>query len=105
MATVAMGFGQFQRFLFCNLVGGLHTCDLGMKVKVAQSYPTLCDSMDYSLWNSPGQNTGVGSLSLLQGIFPTQGSNPDLPHCGQILYQLSHKGRYRAPQLHVLETK
>ena len=46
----------------------------------------------YSPWNSPGQNTGVGSLSLLQGIFPTQGSNPGLPHCRQILYQLSHKG-------------
>ena len=43
-------------------------------------------------WNSPGQNTGVGSLSLLQGIFPTQGSNPGLPHCRQILYQLSHRG-------------
>ena len=46
----------------------------------------------YSSWNSPGQNTGVGSLSLLQGIFLTQGSNPGLPHCRQILYQLSHKG-------------
>ena len=46
----------------------------------------------YSPWNSPGQNTGVGSLSLLQGIFPTQGLNPDLMHCRQILYQLSHKG-------------
>ena len=46
----------------------------------------------YSPWNSPGQNTGVGSLSLLQGIFPTQGSNPGLPHCRWILYQLSHKG-------------
>ena len=46
----------------------------------------------YSPWNSPGQNTGVGSLSLLQGIFPTQGSNPDLLHCRQIFYQLSHKG-------------
>ena len=45
-----------------------------------------------SPWNSPGQNTGVGSLSLLQGIFPTQGLNPGLPHCGCILYQLSHKG-------------
>ena len=43
-------------------------------------------------WNSPGQNTGVGSRSLLQGIFPTQGSNPGLPHCRRILYQLSHKG-------------
>ena len=40
---------------------------------------------------SPGQNIGGGSLSLLQGIFPTQGSNPILPHCRWILYQLSHK--------------
>ena len=46
----------------------------------------------YSSWNSPGKNTGVGSLSLLQGIFPTQGSNPGLPHYRRILYQLSHKG-------------
>ena len=46
----------------------------------------------YSPWNSPGQNTAVGSLSLLQGIFPTQGLNADLPHCRQIFYQLSHKG-------------
>ena len=46
----------------------------------------------YSPGNSPGQNAGVGSLSLLQGIFPTQGSNPGLPHCRWILYQLSHKG-------------
>ena len=49
----------------------------------------------YSPWNSPGQNTGVGSLSLLQGIFPTQGLNPGLPHHGQILYQLSHNGSPR----------
>ena len=46
----------------------------------------------HSPWNSPGQNTGVGSLPLLQGIFPTEGSKPGLPHCRQILYQLSHKG-------------
>ena len=46
----------------------------------------------YSQWNSPGQNTGVGSLSLLQGIFPTQGSNPGLSRYRWILYQLSHKG-------------
>ena len=46
----------------------------------------------YSPWDSPGQNTGVGSLSLLQGKIPTQGSNPYLPHCRQILYQLRHKG-------------
>ena len=46
----------------------------------------------YSPWISPGQNTGVGSLSLLQKIFPIQGSNPGLPNCRQILYQLSHQG-------------
>ena len=46
-------------------------------------------------WYSPGQNTGVGSHCLLQGIFPTQGSNPGLPHCRQILYQLSHQGSPR----------
>ena len=50
----------------------------------------------YSPWNSPGRNTGVGSLSLLQAIFPTQGSNPGLPHCRRILYQLSHK---RSPRI------
>ena len=49
----------------------------------------------YSPWNSPGQNTGVGSHSLLQGIFPTQGSNPGLLHCRWILYQLSHQGSPR----------
>ena len=46
----------------------------------------------YRPWNSPGQDTRVGSCSLLQGIFPTQGSNPGLPHCRWILYQLSHQG-------------
>ena len=52
----------------------------------------------HSPWNSPGQNTGVGNLSLLQGIFPTQGSNPGLPHCRQILYQMSHKGSPKSIQ-------
>ena len=50
-----------------------------VKVKVTQPWPTLSDPTDCtSPWNSPGQNTGVGSLSLLQGIFPTQGLNPGL---------------------------
>ena len=58
--------------------------------------PTLCEPRElYSPWNSPGQNTGVGSLSLFRGIFPTQGSNPGPQHCRQILYQLSHKGSPR----------
>ena len=49
----------------------------------------------YSPWNSPGQNIEVGSLSLLQGILPTQGLNCGILHCRQILYQLSHKGSPR----------
>ena len=64
-----------------------------VKLKVAQSCPTLCGSMD---WNSPGKNTGMGSHSFLQGIVPIQGSNPGLLHCKQILYQLSHK---RSPRI------
>ena len=66
----------------------------------SESLSVMADSLRphglYSPWSSPGQNTGVGSHSLLQGIFPTQGSNPGLPHCRQwILYQLSHKGSPR----------
>ena len=65
----------------------------------SESHSVVSDSLQlhalYSPWNSPGQNTGVGSLSLLQGIFPIQGSNLGLPHCRWILYQLSHKGSPR----------
>ena len=49
----------------------------------------------YSPWNSLGQSTGVGSLSLLRGIFPTHGLNPGLPHWRWIVYQLNHKGSPR----------
>ena len=49
----------------------------------------------YNPWNPLGQNTGMGSLSLLQWIFPTHGSNPGFSHCRQILYQLNHKGSPR----------
>ena len=65
----------------------------------SESYSVMPNSLRphglYSPWNSLGQNTKVGSLSLLQGIFSTQGLNPGLPHCGQILYQLSRKGSPR----------
>ena len=63
---------------------------------VAQSCLTLCDPMDCSPpgssvhGDSPGKITGVGGHALLQGIFPTQGLNPGLLHCRQILYHLSH---------------
>ena len=64
---------------------------------VAQWCPTLCDPMDCSLLgfsvhrDSPGKNTGVGCHAFLQGVFLTQGSNPGLSHCSQILYHLSHQ--------------
>ena len=72
------------------------TCRTGESEK---SYSVMFNSLGphglYSPWNSPGQNTGVGSLSLLWRIFPTQRSNPGLLHCRQILYQLSHQGSPR----------
>ena len=63
-----------------------------IKVKWSESHSVVLTLWS---WNSPGQNTGVGSRSLLQGIFPTQGLNPGLPHCRQSLYQLSHQGNPR----------
>ena len=71
----------------------------GGKWGVSECHSVMSDTLQshglWSPWNSPGQNTGVGSLSLLQGIFLTQGSSPGHPHCRQILYQLSHKGSTR----------
>ena len=92
------------------------------KVKVTQSCPTLWDLMDYTQkerkwscsvmseslrphgwvactrlfcpWDFLGKSTGVGCYFLLQGIFPTQGSNPGLLHCRQMLYRLSHQGSH-----------
>ena len=71
---------------------------------VTQSCPTLCDPMDCSPpgssvhGDSPGKNTGVGCHALLQGIFPTWGSNPDLLHCWQIIHCLSHQGSPKGTQ-------
>ena len=63
----------------------------------SESSSVVSDSLKpYGLdspWNSPGQNTGVGSCSLFQGIFPTQGAKPGLLHCRWLLYQLTHQGR------------
>ena len=70
-----------------------------LKIILSESRLVASDSLRphrlYRSWHSPGQNTGVSSLSLLQGIFPRQGSNPGLLHWRWILYQLSHKGRRR----------
>ena len=73
--------------------------------EVAQSCPTLCDPVDCGLpgseeplspWNFSVKSIGVGCHFLLQGIFPTQGSNPGLPHCRQMLYHLSHNNLLRS---------
>ena len=78
-----------------DCTGLLGSGTICLKVRVTQLCPTLRPHGLYSPWNSPGQNTGAGSLSLLQGIFPTQGLNPGLLHCWWIFYQLRHKGSPR----------
>ena len=87
------------RFFFLNLTFLFQLSNLSSFITISASHSLVSDSLRphglYSPWNSPGQNTGVGSLSLLQGIFPTEGLNSGLPHCRQILYQLSHKGSPR----------
>ena len=76
---------------------------------VAQSCPTFYDPMDCSLhqapllWDFPGKSTAVGCHCLLQGIFPTQGSNPGLPHCRQMLYHLSHQGSQEVYTLDIVK--
>ena len=74
-------------------------CPVHFWYSESESRSVVSDSLRplvlYSPWDSPGQNTGVGSLSLLQGIFPTQGLNPGHLHCRWILYQLNHKGSPR----------
>ena len=75
----------------------LRTCEWKwmLTMFLSESRSAMSDSLQrhglYSPWNSPDQNTGVGSLSLLQGIFPRQGLNPGLWHCRWILYQLPGK--------------
>ena len=85
-------FIAFKREAVCRPQDNLYR-------KESESHSVMSDSLRphglYSLWNSPGQNTGVGSLSLLQRIFPTQGLNPGLPYCRWILNQLSYQGKPR----------
>ena len=87
-------FFTTRYWIYCFLCY-IATCDCESCLVVSNS---LWPHGLYSPWNSPGQNTGVGSHSLLQRMFPTQGWNPGLPHCRQILYQLRHKGSPRIPE-------
>ena len=83
-------------FLFFFFTTSATRAGICIDIYESKSHSVISDSLRpqglYSSWNSLGQNTGVGSLSLLQGIFPTQRLNPGLLHCRWILYQLSHKG-------------
>ena len=81
-------------FVQCNL---LFITLLRVKESESESHSVVSDSLRphglYDPWNSPGQKTGVGCYCLLQGIFPTQGSNPCLLHCRQILYHHEPSGK------------
>ena len=86
--------------LLFSISASLHTIVTlsSMRFKESESHSVVSNFLwphGISPWNSPGQDTRVGSLPLLQVIFPTQGLNPGLPHCRWILYQLSHKGSPR----------
>ena len=80
-------------------------CPLFSTSHLDWKWKSLCDPMDFSPpsfsvhGDSPGRNIEVGCHALLQGIFLTQGYNPGLPHCRQILYHLSHQG---SPQIYYL---
>ena len=80
-------------FFFYQIFTNLRLLSTAMDI--SESHSVVSDSLQpwgpYSPWNSPGQNTGVGSHSFLQGIFPAQGLNPGLLYCRQILYHLSHQ--------------
>ena len=90
----------------CNAGGFFTTEPQGISFSNYESRSVVSDSLRprglYSPWKSPGQNTGAGSLSLLQESFPTQGLNPGLPCCGRILYQLSHKV---SPKIQIFPTQ
>ena len=95
--SVALFANIFSQSISCLFI--VFIVSFGVQKLVSLIVEVVFDSLQphrlYSQWNSPGQNTGVGSRSLLQGIFPTQGSNPGLTHCRRVLYQLSHKGSPR----------
>ena len=78
-----------------QVAGQIWPSGCGKKVKVLSCVRLFATPWTVQSMDSPDQNTGVGSLSLLQGIFPTQGLNPGHPHCRRILYQLSHQGSPR----------
>ena len=93
--SMKRGLGRQDHFTWYDVLDGIQEQKMEMEAKlrkseVTWSCPTLCDPIERAgllcPWDSPGKNTGVGGHFLLQGIFPTQGSNPHLLHCRQIIY-------------------
>ena len=86
-------------FLWLRVIVLIYLCNKNWLAEMSESHSVVSDSLWlhklYGPWKYPLQNTGLDSCSLLQGIFSTQGLNPGLPHCRQILYQLHHKGSPR----------
>ena len=95
---------NLTRYAFVSIILKCMSCPVSCSINYmcwTERLSTLCGPMDCSLQgssvhgDSPGKNTGMGCHALLQGIFPTQGFNPGLPHYRQIVYPLSHKGSPR----------
>ena len=84
-------------YIMSRILSGVYMCVSRSVVSDCLQSHRLQPTRLLCPWNSPGKNTGAGCHSLLQGIFPTQGSNPDLLNCAQILYHLSHLGSLERP--------
>ena len=93
---ISRQFSWITVFSTCHIVPLFHFLSelcLVTRSCLTFCYPIDCSPPGSSVHGDPtGKNTGVGCHALLQGIFPIQGSNPGLPHCRRILYQLSHQG-------------
>ena len=108
VAQLCLTFCDLRAYSLCpwNSPGKNTGACACMRAKSLQLCPTLCNTMDCSLPGSPAMGIlqaitlGVGCCALLQEIFPTQGWNPGLLHCRQILYHLSHQG---SPYLHNID--
>ena len=96
-------FLKMWKFCLLSQLGHQHKISTGIMKSESVSRSVVSNSLGsrglwptrlLCPWNFPGKHTGVSSHSLLQEIFPTQGSNPGRLHCKQILYYLSHQGRH-----------